>query len=295
MYRIVAKYSQALTSLALIAVPAFGAQACGGAQKVENRPVVQAEALPAEAICPVMGKKFAPTAQSDKTVYQGKTLYFCCGGCKEKFEKNPSAYIRPDGSLIAADAAPTAPSAPVAVVPAPAAALPVAATATVADAPAAKAGELVCPVSGEHFVPKANAPKSEYKGKTYVFCCPGCKKKFDAAPEKYLTVAVAKPGEIVCPVSGEHFVPKADAPKSEYKGKTYVFCCHGCKKKFDAAPEKFLAQGAKADCGGDCDDDKGEHKGEHHGEHHGDHKGEHHGDHKGEGKHEDAAQPAGGK
>ena len=29
--------------------------------------------------------------------------------------------------------------------------------------------------------------KSEYKGKTYYFCAPGCKKKFDSAPEKYAT------------------------------------------------------------------------------------------------------------
>lgn len=28
--------------------------------------------------------------------------------------------------------------------------------------------------------------KSEYKGKTYYFCAPGCKKAFDADPEKYL-------------------------------------------------------------------------------------------------------------
>lgn len=27
--------------------------------------------------------------------------------------------------------------------------------------------------------------KSEYKGKTYYFCAPGCKKEFDANPEKY--------------------------------------------------------------------------------------------------------------
>lgn len=26
---------------------------------------------------------------------------------------------------------------------------------------------------------------SEYKGKKYFFCAPGCKKKFDANPEKY--------------------------------------------------------------------------------------------------------------
>ena len=27
--------------------------------------------------------------------------------------------------------------------------------------------------------------KSEYKGKTYYFCAPGCKKKFDTDPVKY--------------------------------------------------------------------------------------------------------------
>lgn len=28
--------------------------------------------------------------------------------------------------------------------------------------------------------------KSEYKGQKYYFCSPGCKKAFDAEPEKYL-------------------------------------------------------------------------------------------------------------
>jgi YHS domain-containing protein len=28
--------------------------------------------------------------------------------------------------------------------------------------------------------------KSEYKGKTYYFCAPGCKAKFDADPEQYI-------------------------------------------------------------------------------------------------------------
>ena len=28
--------------------------------------------------------------------------------------------------------------------------------------------------------------KSEYKGKTYYFCAPGCKKAFDENPEEYL-------------------------------------------------------------------------------------------------------------
>ncbi|MDH7510997.1 MAG: YHS domain-containing protein [Methanolinea sp.] len=29
--------------------------------------------------------------------------------------------------------------------------------------------------------------RTEYRGKTYYFCAPGCKKKFDADPEKYAT------------------------------------------------------------------------------------------------------------
>ena len=37
---------------------------------------------------------------------------------------------------------------------------------------------------------KAAAATSEYKGKTYYFCAPGCKKSFDSDPEKYL----ANPG-----------------------------------------------------------------------------------------------------
>ena len=41
---------------------------------------------------------------------------------------------------------------------------------------------------------------SEYKGKKYYFCAPGCKKTFDAAPEKYAqmnrAISLAIPGSI---------------------------------------------------------------------------------------------------
>jgi YHS domain-containing protein len=33
---------------------------------------------------------------------------------------------------------------------------------------------------------KTAAATSEYKGKTYYFCAPGCKKAFDAEPDRYL-------------------------------------------------------------------------------------------------------------
>lgn len=33
--------------------------------------------------------------------------------------------------------------------------------------------------------PKTAAGQSEYEGKTYYFCAPGCKQKFDANPSQY--------------------------------------------------------------------------------------------------------------
>lgn len=42
-------------------------------------------------------------------------------------------------------------------------------------------------------VDEKKAPaKSEYKGKTYYFCAPGCKKAFDSNPEKYLSATKGK-------------------------------------------------------------------------------------------------------
>jgi Cu+-exporting ATPase len=42
------------------------------------------------------------------------------------------------------------------------------------------------PVCGMDVDPKQAAATQEYKGKTYYFCSPGCHKKFEAEPEKYL-------------------------------------------------------------------------------------------------------------
>ena len=45
------------------------------------------------------------------------------------------------------------------------------------------------PVCGMMVDPKESAGTSEYKGKTYYFCAPGCKSSFDKDPEKYLSQA----------------------------------------------------------------------------------------------------------
>jgi YHS domain-containing protein len=44
--------------------------------------------------CPVSNKVIAKDAMNIKTEYKGKTYYFCCEGCKAKFEKNPEKYAK---------------------------------------------------------------------------------------------------------------------------------------------------------------------------------------------------------
>lgn len=41
------------------------------------------------------------------------------------------------------------------------------------------------PVCGMDVDPKTAGGKSEYKGQTYYFCSPGCRKSFDAYPHPY--------------------------------------------------------------------------------------------------------------
>ena len=51
---------------------------------------------------------------------------------------------------------------------------------------------LVCPVTGTKIASvKASAGHSTYKGKTYFFCCPDCKPKFDKDPAKTVKDAAA--------------------------------------------------------------------------------------------------------
>ena len=45
------------------------------------------------------------------------------------------------------------------------------------------------PVCGMDIDPATAAGTSEYKGQTYYFCSPGCKKSFDKDPEKYVGAA----------------------------------------------------------------------------------------------------------
>jgi len=45
----------------------------------------------AQTICPVMGGKINKAIFAD---YQGKRVYFCCGGCPAVFAKDPAKYVK---------------------------------------------------------------------------------------------------------------------------------------------------------------------------------------------------------
>ena len=54
---------------------------------------------------------------------------------------------------------------------------------------AAKAA-LICPVTGDKIASAAKAYNHEtYKGRTYYFCCPDCKPRFDKTPAKIVANA----------------------------------------------------------------------------------------------------------
>ena len=50
-------------------------------------------AEPAEAVDPVCGMTVAAAAASHPLAHDGVTYYFCCTGCRRKFELDPAAYV----------------------------------------------------------------------------------------------------------------------------------------------------------------------------------------------------------
>jgi YHS domain-containing protein len=72
--------------------------------------------------------------------------------------------------------------------------------------------------------------------------CP-CKLQATAGSEGAPVVAPGEAGigdRSTCPVSGEEFLISERSPTVEHEGRTYYFCCHGCAKRFEANPAKYL-------------------------------------------------------
>jgi RND family efflux transporter MFP subunit len=159
---------------------------------------------------------------------RGRTYYFCADVCKQQFDKDPGRYLeKPAGSGKPNNAQ-------------------VAQTEQRAKDP----------ICGMFVSPSAAAKAgrvSEYRGKSYYFCADECKQQFDQDPKRYVekTNGTGKPAsthgvkpeqQAKDPVCGKDVVISVAAKPttmSEYRGKTYYFCCPHCKASFDKNPQSY--------------------------------------------------------
>ncbi|MGO7133344.1 heavy metal translocating P-type ATPase [Rhizobium leguminosarum] len=87
------------------------------------------------------------------------------------------------------------------------------------------------PVCGMTVDPQAGKPSLEHEGRTYHFCSEGCRTKFAAVPEDYLSAKDPVCGMTVDRSTAKHFL-KAD-------GEKFYFCSPACQAKFEADPAAY--------------------------------------------------------
>lgn len=89
------------------------------------------------------------------------------------------------------------------------------------------------PVCGMTVDPEAGKPSAMHEGRLVYFCCEACRKKFEAAPEDYLTATDPVCGMKVDRASARHFL--------RHQGEKHYFCSEGCLKKFEAEPDRYAS------------------------------------------------------
>ena len=102
--------------------------------------------------------------------HAGKKFFFCCAGCRDKFQADPEKYLAKPATKMGSGGLVNlgAPSGP-------------------AKAAANKAATHVeDPVCGMNVDPQSAKYKTDHAGQTYYFCCAGCVEKFRTDPQKYL-------------------------------------------------------------------------------------------------------------
>jgi len=83
------------------------------------------------------------------------------------------------------------------------------------------------PVCNMDVDPNTAAGSSEYRGKTYYFCSPGCVKRFDADPERYLAPKASPPKSQMVQIGGiAPAKPSANSAPAQSAGKgTVTYVC----------------------------------------------------------------------
>ncbi len=220
----------------------------------ESRLRLAAAGLPEDyAIDPVCGMGVDPRKAGDKkSTYRGEIYYFCNPDCKAKFEVEPAKYVQ-----VVAEAKDQAlerriQNSEFRIQ-----------KSTGKDSGKAEerpkmAKDLVCGMEVNTSAP--GVLTSKHMGKTYYFCNPTCKSRFEEDPEKYLLrnseFRIQKPDgsgegkahsktarDPVCGMDVDITMP--GALNAEYQGKTYYFCNPMCKENFLKDPAKYLTKSSE--------------------------------------------------
>src|SRR6266496_2547879 len=118
---------------------------------------------------PVCGMSVDSASAKAKAEHAGKTYYFCCTGCAEKFHAAPEEYLKakPRGLVTRCSPPPHGPHLPLVGISA--------------------SSKPVDPVCGMALNPQSAEHHVEHSGSTYFFCSASCLEKFKATPKAYLT------------------------------------------------------------------------------------------------------------
>jgi uncharacterized protein len=87
------------------------------------------------------------------------------------------------------------------------------------------------------------AARTDHEGQTFYFCSDRCREKFEAAPERFVAGAVATASEgtgVTDPVCGMTVDPAAAGATAAHGGRSYHFCCDGCREAFVTDPGRYL-------------------------------------------------------
>ena len=88
------------------------------------------------------------------------------------------------------------------------------------------------PVCGMEVNPEAGKPTLEHGGRLFHFCSEGCRGKFAAHPEEFITAKDPVCGMDVDRASARHFL--------RHEGEKFYFCSENCQKKFETDPKAYL-------------------------------------------------------
>ena len=112
----------------------------------------------AAPVDPVCGMTVDPQTAKHKAIHQGRPYFFCCSGCKAKFEADPHHYLKKD-----AESAPCS-----------------------CSAAEMEENAVIDPVCGMTVNPSTAKYRADYEGRPTYFCSAGCKVKFQTDPKHYL-------------------------------------------------------------------------------------------------------------